>query len=998
MEGPENQFSPQVDTNAENTPFEISPAETSSVEKMQTEAVSTPVSTPSSIEKEVEKSAKLDVLRGKKIIVIVAIVIIALLAWNFAPLLGWEKTTTTSTTIPQVNLSRIQECRDISSPGTYYLASNINTSLTNGACIKVLSNDVMLFGNQNNITGSGPYNGLPPFSYGIELQNVSNVSVTGFKISRFSYDIFVNNTHNSSIYQNNLTSSTLSGVYLSKSQNNTIERNYIAQSQSKEGGIYLRSGDGNKVLNNTLINNAYYGLVINSTNNNFTKNDFAGNGADLVCNTTSAFKNANKFSGSICSINNYCEFAACKTNIPFNLSSLRLTPGNISTCGAIYAPGNFLLTKNLSAYSYVNASNPLAKNISCIQIIAPNVNLDCKEKKISNSGYGIYLYAAFNSSISNCSLTNNTYGIYSSGALNPQVSDTNIKNNNYGMYLKNTFSGKMSNINLLNNTYGAYFESSSGVLFSNINAQGNTYGVYTYSGDSNIFNGGKATGNVKADFYCSAETYNSTTNLMQNLDCGTSDCTWASCSQYMPPSLTSHPLSSCTTINYPGNYSLKQNLIAKGNCFKIAADNVKLNCGAHTIIGDSTGIAFEVAGRSNVTISSCNVLQFNKTVNVTNSNEITLTSIKINNTALGVSFSNVSSSTVKNVSVAQQTSLGFYFNKLNSSTITQNRASQGTISASGFVFRNSSNNLITQNNGASNPSDGFQFINSINNRIFNNSAFSNTRFDYSCAGSSAGLDAEPIGINYGLSKGSTCNWLVELDPSNPDYSCAGISSPTQVVLKRDLYYTYGNTCFSIYVSSSSSANYTVIDCNGHTVYADHGGTFVNIVNASDVTVKNCVITNMTSAITSSGPNTNILNNTIEHVVDGINVFNTRFATISKNKLADIRSSAIVANQVGLSTISDNKVSGADVGIALVRVTSSNIYNNTLKGTASGMYLINSTTTNLKDNTILNTSIGGLLCLWASVNTSSLNLDFGGNICSSSVGCMWMTTSPTCKVA
>ena len=139
------------------------------------------------------------------LILIPVIIVLALVGgYLYLSMSGTKPSTTTtvvssvSTTIPQSSVSNINGCSVIDKPGVYFLANRINTTITSGACIKVVSSNVRLEGNNNKLVGNGPYTGVPPFTYGIELSGVSNVTVTGFDIETFSYGIYVNNSAGSS--------------------------------------------------------------------------------------------------------------------------------------------------------------------------------------------------------------------------------------------------------------------------------------------------------------------------------------------------------------------------------------------------------------------------------------------------------------------------------------------------------------------------------------------------------------------------------------------------------------------------------------------------------------------------------------------------------------------------------------------------------------------------------------------------------------------------------
>jgi parallel beta-helix repeat protein len=681
--------------------------------------------------------------------------------------------------------------------------------------------------------------------------------------------------------------------------------------------------------------------------------------------------------------------------VPFNLSSIRINPGMVSSCGSIYTPGNYTLAHDLSTSTYLNTSNPLSAGASCIKILAPNVDLNCDGKQISNSGYGIYLFAAYNVTLTNCSFKGNRYGVYSSESFNPRFVNTTLENNEYGIYLLDTSTGKISNTNLFNNTYGFYLNNSNGVLFYNINANKNMYGIYTDSGGSNVFNGGKSLNSTKVDFYCSPIEYNSTTNLVQNFQCGVSDCIWSSCTHTKPPTEVAYPVGSCMKISYPGEYSLKQNIIASGTCFTIASNDVVFDGNGYTITtnGGSRNDAIAMSNVNNVIVSNFIISNFATGVNVTDSNNVEMTLINVSSTSVGVSFSNVSLSSMINVRISNQNSTGFLMKRLSRSVVFNDRAMGTVQSASGFIFENSTQNQIYHNNATSNAGYGFRFVNSRNNSIFNNSALSNAVFDYSCTGTSSDLYAEPIVVNFGLSK-ENCNWLVEVDPLISGPQCAAISSPIQLNLNRDLFYTIGSTCFSVYTSGSSSGNGTVINCNGHTMYSNNGGKFLDVVNASGVEVENCRILGFDTAFATSALGTSIFNNTIVGVRHGIILNGSKFSSISNNRIENSTNGVFAVNTASIS-ISNNRMYNVSNGMNVTNGSSPDIRNNTLSQGTAGLSLANVSLAILKDNSFLNMSTYGIGCFGTATKASSSNLDDGGEVCSKNVGCAWIT-SPTCS--
>ena len=932
----------------------------------------------------------------------IAIILIVLaIVFSRAPA---PPTTTITTTVQQVNLSQISSCRTLNSSGTYYLSSNINYSSAGGACIKIAASNVRLYGNGHSITGSGPYTGLPPYSYGVDVLAVSNVTVSNIRLSRFSYDIALNGTSFSTISDNNLTMSTLSDIYLSNAHNNTIQRNTVSHSQSSQGGIYMKSGSGNMFYNNTISNNAYYGLVVNSTLNKFSHNNFASNPADLVCNQSSASRYSNSFSSSKCTVNDYCGFASCSTNVPFNVSSIRLSPGAISTCGSIVSPGNYTLAKSISAATYLNTSNPLARGVSCIQILAPNVNFNCAGKQINNSGYGIYIGASSNVNVSNCVLYNNNYGIASSSAFSPRISNTTAINNTYGLFIGNTTGGKISNVRVIgNNTYGLYLNSSSGVLTDNIKAQNNTYGVFVNGGGSDVFSGGVADSNKKIDVYCTPSVYNSTTNLAQSLSCGLTDCSWASasCKQYVQPTLSLYPISSCGTILRPGNYSLAHNLLASGSCFNIAANNINFNCNSHVLTGQSpaVGSAFSLANRKNVTLTNCAVTNFAKGINVTNSSLISISNFNINNTGAPVAFSHVWASSLSNVNSYNYRSVAFSFSYVNTTTVSHDNALIGVLNGSGFSFYNSDRNNVYFNNATNNPKFGFNFSNSENDTVYNNSAFNNGGSDYVCSGASTGLYSNPISVDFGLSK-SQCRWIVAVSPLITGPTCQAIFAPTLITFTRDLLYTSAATCFSIYTTkgaNATSANNTVINCNGHTAYAPKGGIFAAIAGAANVKIDNCLLWNFTTGVQSNGLGTIVYNNTFAAGGNAVVLNGGRFTSIYHNTV-DNNTNGIIISNVSQVSVYNNKFFNNTLSIALFNSTFSTITNNTAINSGIGLYFGNTTQITIQNNYLWNSSVSAIKCVGTSVNSTSKNLDYGGNVClkgNTTTDCAWIKSSTSC---
>ncbi len=928
---------------------------------------------------------------GVAVVALIVIVAIALAVTSHPS----QPTTVSATTVQQASAAAISACTTINKPGAYYLSGNLNYTKASGACLVIAANGVSLNGRGYRITGSGPFSDTQPYSYGVLLQGVSNVSVANLTVERFSYDVFLNATSSSAIADSHLTNATLSGIYLLEAYNNSISNDSVSVSQSKQGGIHVASGSGNSFSHDVSSGNAYYGLVLDAAGNSFSHDAFASNPTDLICNASAATQDAGTFTNSTCSVNNFCGFATCATNVPFNFSSVSLAPGPVHTCGTIYISGNYALESDISTAAYAGKQGALSNGVSCIRVLAPDVSLTCSGRQIHDSSYGIYVGQVPNVSISGCVLNNDTYGVYMSQSFKPDISNSTFSNDTYGLSMNGTAAGTVSNSKALHDTYGLFVNSSPGTLFYNTNARNNTYGIYMNSGYGSVFNGGSSSNNTDSDLYCTPYTYNSTTDLAQGFSCGLTSCKWASasCKQTVLPSLSLYPVSSCKTITRPGAYQLSQDIIAQSTCLSVAASNVSLSCNGHSIRGSGLGSAFLVANESNVSISNCTASNFAFGVNASGSTRLKLQSDSFSGVSAGLRLYNVTYSTLASLHVSGATGYGFNLTRLAESSVVNSTAGAGAGSAYGFAFINATRNNIGFDSATSNPGYGFYFGNSRNNTVYNDSASSNKAGDYVCSGTSTGVYSNPISVDSGITKAG-CDWLVETSGVVQGPSCTSFFSPSSVVFNRDLLFTSGSTCFGIYVNKAGSANTTSIDCEGHTVYAEHGGTFADISNASGVSISDCLLVNFTTGIEGNGQGSSIHNNTIVRAGNAI-VLSGRFSSVYDNVIQNGTSGITVANATE-TNVYNNRLYGNSYGLTFTNSTALTVTNNTVQDSAYGAYLDNTTRSSMQSNMFSDSSKASVYCAGSSIGNSSSNIDSGGNSCQTASNCGWFSASATCR--
>lgn len=961
----------------------------------------TGVSTNTTVGKQTQSSVNKSIIL--LIPIIIAILIVGMLAYVFLINPTHSKITTSTTTILSTNTqnqttaiiqqsSNINSCTAITQPGVYSFDSNITTTIQDGSCIKITASNVRINGNGNHLKGNGPYVDINPYTYGILILGATNVTINNLNVTRFSYLIYMNNTSLSKISNDELSNGTLSDLYMENSFRNTIENNTIYGSQSRFGGINIESGGDNKFLYLTVINNAYYGVNLNSSGNSFKNDVFIQNPTDFICGINSNLKNTNNFSSTSCKLNNYCNFVQCSVNEFYNIRNVKLS-NNINSCGSINKYGSYSLSNNLNLGTFVNVTST---EQSCITINSPNVKLNCNGHTISNGYYGVLLNNEYNTTIENCNFENDTYGAFINTDINTQLNNINANAGRVGIYIENSTAGVVSNSTEKENNIGIYENSSNGFEFLNDTTLQNVYGTYVSGGQSNIFQKINTKTNTGGDFYCPANSYNNSgIATVGNLSCGTTDCTWASleCTKLLPPPLAIIPVFKCEAITIPGVYELDSNLTSYGTCFTISAPNVAFNCNNNQFIGGNGGYGILDNGNSNVSIKNCNINNYNYGIYISGANNINVNNVNVNNVNYGVMFSNINNGSINNVKVASFKNTGINVSNANMLNIENNNANYGIYESSGFVLSNVYNSIITGNSGQNNPNYGVVMIDSGNNIVQKNIAFNNAVFDYYCSGIDNGLYSNKIGINEGINKDG-CPWLVEINPES-NLECFSFSNSGDISFTSDMVYSYGNTCYTINNELGKITNDTTINCNGHTIYATNGGTFANI-NTSGVVIENCNLDNFSTAIIDNGPKLNIYNTTITRANIGILTNNAKLPNIINVAITNSTNGIEVFN-TSHGVVKNSKIFDNIVGIETFNDASTSFLNNTVDNNQIGFEMLNGTSlVSLQNNILLNNGYVGILCKGNSGLSSSGNSDLGQNECSLNNGCTWMTTSSLCR--
>ena len=937
-----------------------------------------------------EKIKRTDTGKRRRLMIIGIIAVLVVTIILLALLTPTRTTiTTTSTTIAQTAFSNINRCSVLSKPGTYYLSANIKYPDMQGACINVTSDNVALVCNRNSITGSGPYGSVPPFTYGIYADGVNNVSASGCIISNFSYGIALSNSAGDKVSLSNLSLNTLSNLFIDEVSNSSFSNNYLSRSASRQGSIGIAGySPGNRFINNTVASDAFYGMNISSAGETLIDNYLYGSPSSFICSTLAGLKQSSIASGNTCTNSTGCGFLTCKgINTPPNISSIVLQK-QINSCGSIVSPGNYGLVSDISMASIINTSNPLSSSTPCISIDAPNVYLNCSNRTILDAPIAILVNGERNSTISGCRISHAGTGIYFKNSPVSNVFNSTIVDSNIGLEVNGSLGSFVKGLNANGNYYGLYLSSSNSGTFSSFNLSDNQYGVYVNNSLANIFTKGIAYNNSRFDVYANSGYTNNSDELMQLTACGLTNANWAACTQHVSPSTRYYPLSSCGTINKPGNYSLQSNTISTGlTCFSIKASNVILSCASHSILSSQPGqgSTFNINGLENVTISDCSESNFASAVIATNSSGISVENLTVNGGTRPILFYNITKGAVLSSTLNGASNAGIYLQNVSDSNIAYNKIS-GTQSSSGIVLNNSMKNSIINNTGLRNGVGMLITGASGNNTVYKNLMQSSASFDYLCSPQDSNISSELNGINFGLTK-QGCHWLAAVTPQSVNPSCTTFLAPGLVQLSADYEYTFGSVCYGVY------SNTTTINCNGHTIISNSGGTFARFINSQDSKLENCYLKGFEMPVQVVNSSVHIINNTITlNYTDtsAINIKNSNSSYAEYNHIYS-KSGGIYVYSSNNGYLTNNFVNASSIAYFLSGTSTMTIENNTSSGRSGiGMQLSNSTVNYLSDNYI-NGEIGGMICTSGS-QASSSDIDLGGNHCSSNMGCGWISSS------
>jgi len=155
----------------------------------------------------------------------------------------------------------------ITQPGVYEIISNYSGS--DDCAIDIQSSDVVLIGNGHLISGQ---NSAIAFNFGIKVNKVSNVTISGVNISSWDYGIEINEAMNCTIRDSQIFDNVFSGI-------------------GTQTGVYNKP-DNTVIENNLIYRNVYSGISLFGTDDSIVRFNYIANNRDIGIDTFGARNNS----------------------------------------------------------------------------------------------------------------------------------------------------------------------------------------------------------------------------------------------------------------------------------------------------------------------------------------------------------------------------------------------------------------------------------------------------------------------------------------------------------------------------------------------------------------------------------------------------------------------------------------------------------------------------------------------------------------------------------
>ncbi len=156
---------------------------------------------------------------------------------------------------------------------TYTFTEDVNGKIT------IRESDVVIDGNGYSLLGKGDQK-AGDAGFGLCLREVRNVTIRNLKIKHFDFGVFISNSSNIIVSDNEIGGNNYCGIYLWKSNNNRIFKNNIAYTGD---GVDLYYSSDNVVSENSVVKNDHGLYFFRSLNNTVSRNRIMDNRYSGVC-------------------------------------------------------------------------------------------------------------------------------------------------------------------------------------------------------------------------------------------------------------------------------------------------------------------------------------------------------------------------------------------------------------------------------------------------------------------------------------------------------------------------------------------------------------------------------------------------------------------------------------------------------------------------------------------------------------------------------------------
>jgi len=212
--------------------------------------------------------------------------------------------------------------------------------------------------------------------------------------------------------------------------------------------------------------------------------------------------------------------------------------------------------------------------------------------------------------------------------------------------------------------------------------------------------------------------------------------------------------------------------------------------------------------------------------------------------------------------------------------------------------------------------------------------------------------------------------------ATPITGCRGIGEPGEYYLTTDMI-NESFTCFIIF------SNDVILDCRGHIIDGNYEGMMngIEAENRTNITIKNCVLSNWDGAIWFDGVNNSrIVNTTVRYNWGGIVLPYSKYITIENV-------TAIYNSNFGLSggfscgnwVIKNSVFKHNNYAVSVVASNNTLVYNNIFENNTHGLVIVDSSNVTVYNNLFNNTgeNVGFIRTIYP--NSWNTTKTYGTNI-------------------